>query len=223
MIFVFNEHIVTPFALMEREMCKSDEWLVSSDQWGESEMRGDGCLKMAGTITAEGAVDVFETLDEIADLVAWGGTSGCFAEMCATAEWSGFVNLAAALFQKRTSSFGIVRHLLATTSAPGLCGDHRFATGKVRRFSRELETTTSGASDAVAAEIARGQFLINATHLLQQSRRISSLRRTLTALLFFFAHGEEGDLMLGDEAIETRQILATCGEDFWCWHFSGSE
>lgn len=55
-------------------------------------------FKMAGSIAAEGAVDVFESLDQIADLVARRGATGSLAEMRATAEGSRFVNLAAALF-----------------------------------------------------------------------------------------------------------------------------
>lgn len=120
---------------------------------GALQLGGYGGLKVAGSITAEGAIDVFETLDEIADLVARCGATSGFAEMGATTEWSGFVNLAAALFEKGTSTVSIIGHVLATAGAPGLCGDNRFATGEVGSFPCELETTTGRAAYAIAFDI----------------------------------------------------------------------
>ena len=111
---------------------------------------------MAGSITAEGAIDVFETLNEIADLVTRCGATSGLAEMSATTEWSGFVNLAAALFEKGAGTVGLIGHVLATTGAPGLCGDHRFATGEVGSFPGELEATTGRAANAIAFDIAGG-------------------------------------------------------------------
>lgn len=123
---------------------------------------------MAGSFAAEGAIDVFQSLDQIADESARCLAARCFAEMRATAEGSRFVNLAKAVFEEGAGAIGACGHLFPAAGAPCLRGDHRLATGEIGRFPGELESTASRASRAVPAQWTCGQFRVDLPHLPQE-------------------------------------------------------
>lgn len=132
------------------------------------------CLHGGGEVdaafAAEGAIDVFESLDQVAHLGTCGRTASGFAKMRATSERSGVVDLAAMVFQKRAGTVGITgRQAFPTRGAPCTCCEQSFAASEVRGFSGEGKVTTGRATDAGPFERSLREFGIHGLYLVEQS------------------------------------------------------
>lgn len=100
---------------------------------------------------------------------AGGGAAGGIAKVGAAAEGAGVVDLTAMVFEKGASAIGLLgRDGLATAGSPCFCGEHRFASGEIGRFSGEGKVATLRDTRAVPLQWAFGEFAIDGAHLIEQ-------------------------------------------------------